>query len=365
MELSQEDSLRLNVMLRQTLRAVRINESEMNVYALSDKGEIKVTLNPSCGHEKYLRWVREMLSTYVLGTPGGYPVYLKRWTRMGQMRDESLQGLLLLGEPEAVIAVAHAPGLTKNIAQDAWWILPSSEVARKMLENDEVAQSDFALELAAFIVEFLPFETDPNALVESIQMILRPGLVTEQVRDSLWRKASRKSAIYVGFLLAIPDDLPEQLPAHAQSALLQSELASTDNWYCEQLNRCHSAQGQTFWHTVENTLAKLSSPDVAVALFNALDAYFIDRPWQNEKQVRGLDEWQQQVNNQMQQMASEWPGGMEKHRGTIQAILTLAMISEELLNPIFAQTDAVGSVMRKKLKHITDNILLSISSLKQ
>jgi len=44
-----------------------------------------------------------MLSSHVLGSPGGYPVFLQRWTRMGQTRDTQLDKLLLLGEPEAVV----------------------------------------------------------------------------------------------------------------------------------------------------------------------------------------------------------------------------------------------------------------------
>ena len=108
MELSPEDLLRLNVLLAGNVQAIRINESTMTLYGLSPQGEAKIKLNPTCRHEQYLRLVRETLSGHVLGSPGGYPVYLKRWTRMGQVRDESLEALLKLGEPEAVAAVVHA-----------------------------------------------------------------------------------------------------------------------------------------------------------------------------------------------------------------------------------------------------------------
>ena len=52
---------------------------------------------------------REFLASHVLGSPGGYPVFINRWTRMGQARDENLQRLLMLGEPEAVVAVWLPP----------------------------------------------------------------------------------------------------------------------------------------------------------------------------------------------------------------------------------------------------------------
>ena len=109
MELSAEDNLRLNVLLAQELHAVRIDESKMIVYALTGKGEAKVPLNPTGKDEAYIKEVKALFSTHVMGSPGGYPVYLKRWTRMGQARDESLAQLLLLGEPEAVVAAVHAP----------------------------------------------------------------------------------------------------------------------------------------------------------------------------------------------------------------------------------------------------------------
>ena len=104
MELTNEDTLRLNVLLANKPQAIRIDESSMTVLGLTPQGEVRVKLNPSGRNEPYLRKVRELLSGHVLGSPGGYPVYLKRWTRMGQMRDESLEQLLLLGEPEAVVA---------------------------------------------------------------------------------------------------------------------------------------------------------------------------------------------------------------------------------------------------------------------
>ncbi|MHB8536218.1 MAG: sulfur reduction protein DsrS, partial [Sulfuricaulis sp.] len=126
MELSNEDRLRLNVLLANDIEAIRIDEGNMTVYGLARGNEARVPLNPNCRPEKYLRHVREMLSSHVLGSPGGYPVFLQRWTRMGQTRDAQLDKLLLLGEPEAVIAVAGAAGLSDELARRAWWAMPTS-----------------------------------------------------------------------------------------------------------------------------------------------------------------------------------------------------------------------------------------------
>ena len=119
MELSTEDSLRLHVLLK-NIEAVRIDEQALVVYGLATQNgatrEAKVALNPNCRPEQYLRRVREFFSGAILGSPGGYPLHLNRWTRMGQIGDGSLAELLLLGEPEAVAAVSCALGLTDELA---------------------------------------------------------------------------------------------------------------------------------------------------------------------------------------------------------------------------------------------------------
>ena len=195
MSLSTEDSFRLNVLLNQQAEAIRIDESSMTVFALTDKGEAKVKLNPNCRDERYLKLVREAVSSHVLGSPGGYPVYLRRWTRMGQARDESLGQLLMLGEPEAVVAVVHAAGLTNDIARRAWWAMPTSENARRMLERETVVQGGMGPVLAEFLYDYLPFETEPLAMVESVRLMLQPGVMSENlpIRKSVICRATHRS----------------------------------------------------------------------------------------------------------------------------------------------------------------------------
>ena len=90
MELSSEDSLRLNVLLANRPLAIRIDESSMTVFALSEQGEASVKLNPRGRDDQYLKKVRELLSSQILGSPGGYPIFLRRWTRMGQARRQAI-----------------------------------------------------------------------------------------------------------------------------------------------------------------------------------------------------------------------------------------------------------------------------------
>jgi hypothetical protein len=374
MELSHEDSLRLNVLIKQDLRAIRIDEGSMTVYALTAKGEAKVSLNPNCREDVYLRRIRELFSTHALGSPGGYPVYLKRWTRMGQMRQQSLDSLLLLGEPEAIIAVAHAPGLTEEVARRAWWAMPTAEVARKMLECANVANSALGRELAGYLIEFLPFEEQSSHVVDSVRLVLQPGLIDEAARQSLWKKAVRKSAFYVGFLFADTQNLPEPGTDHFQYSQLAEQLQplmEKSNSLAAQLLRLLSKAGQNYLQTVEKAIEKVADQEVVVALIKALQEYFRHTwPADYQPQYPRLPEeidhavaQLMQPENTMPMVATlltQHPQLSEK----VASLLKLSMVGEPLLNPIFSQTDAVGSVMRKRLQPVTDWILANMAVLK-
>lgn len=372
MELSPEDNLRINVLFSQELQAVRIDESAMVLHGLTNRGEAQIHLKPNCRDDLYVRHIRELLSNHVLGSPGGYPVYLKRWTRMGQTRDESLHSLLILGEPEAIIAVAHAPGLTEQVARKAWWVMPTAEVARKMLENKAVASSDVGKELAAFLVEHLPFESEPQDIVESVRLVLQPGLVNEATRDNLWKKAVRKSAYYVGFLFANPDAIPEVHPAHPQWQQLREQLEALikeDNSFAQQLVRVFSSQGQSFLATMEKAMDKAANQEVVVAFLQAVDAYFLPLWGGNAEaqRLRTTDEIDVEVKRLMQDDAEQSLQRLlelvPSFKSQTESLLRLALVGEALANPVFSQTDAVGSVMRKKLLPITTWMLENIKQL--
>ena len=372
MQLSNEDNLRLNVLLAQDLKAVRIDESKLIVYALTTKGDKQIQLNPTCKDEKYVRLVKELLSNKVMGSPGGYPVYIKRWTRMGQeRREESLAQLLLLGEQEAVIAVVHAPVLTPEIATHAWWAYPSAENARKLLDKDEILESDLARELVDFLLEFLPFEEEHKDMIESTRLCLKTGLLGDDEVEELWKRARRKQSLYVGFLHSRPDDLPEIGHAHAGFESLQETLADLvrqDNPYAGQLLRYLSPAGQQFLDTVSRVIDKAATQDTVVSLFHALAAYNQSLPLAINKQ---------REISQAEAMADHWlanpPGdglaellqAIPGHRDKIRAMLIIAQMGELTLFPIFGLTDALGSVMRKKLKPLTDPLLNQLSELQR
>ncbi len=367
MELSPEDNLRMNVLLAQNLHAVRIDESKMIVYALTDKGEAKVPLNPNCKDEKYIKQVKAVLSTHVMGSPRGYPVFLKRWTRMGQARDESLAQLLMLGEEEAVVAAVGAAGLTDELAERAWWAMPNAENARRMLEKEAVVRGKTGKVLAEFLIEFLPFEEEQRAMIESVRLVLQPGLIHEEELLHLWKRARAKRSFLVGFLHAIPDTLPgEAEPNYRYEEVLNKLHPLTeDNAYAALLVRVFDSHGQLFIKTAEDALKKPSDQDVVESLLNAIAAYFkAVQPEQFAAEdmvaICSEAECNCKENAQIRQILDLMP----ELEPALKAIVSLSCLSVKLVNPIFARTDAIGSMMRKKIQPISDPVFEQLRALR-
>lgn len=361
MEFTPEDNLRLNVLLANNLQAIRIDESKMIIYGLSDKGEAKIQLHPNCRDEIYLRKIREFISGHVLGSPGGYPVYLKRWNRMGQSKNENLDQLLMLGEPEAVVAVVHAPSLTPELARRAWWAMPDADNARSLLKNSEVANSELAKELATYLVEYLPFETESYNIIQSVYLVLQANLIDETTRQKLWQR--KKNANLVGFLIAQPDDLPEPVPARANYEEIKSTLApliAEGNEVAKLLLKISSSSGQTFLNTCERVLRKPANQDIVNLLFDVIALYFksiCPNEYNDEMDISILIE---QANNiesiEIQQVLSIMPNLSD----SIQAMLILAGLRYSILRPIFSHTTAIGSLMRKKLAPVLEPLFEQI-----
>jgi len=371
-ELSSEDALCLNVLLAARVQAVRIDESSMTVQGLTPRGEATVSLHPTCRSDQYLRLVREMLAEHAMGSPGGYPLHLRRWTRMGQLGDDNLARLLLTGEPEAVVAVVHAPGLTDEIAERAWWAMPSAENARRMLERDCVAQGRMGQVLAAYLVEYLPFEEDHNAIVETVRLLLHTGLVDAAARAALWSRGRHKKAYYVGFLELVPDTLPLQLPARrdweALSAVLEP-LAAAGNPYAGALHRLLSGSGQSFLQGCAEALQQPPTQEVANALLNAVGSY-VGPLWPIAGKGAGIDELVQAAQNLCDDTSAQ-PQALRQLltaapqlKPEIRAMLVLSQTCEALAEPVFSRSTAVGSLMRKKLEPVVGPLLRQLSILR-
>lgn len=364
MDLSAEDSLRINVLLANAV-AVRIDEGALMVYGLSqDGGEAKIQLNPNCRAEQYVRRIRELLSSHVLGSPGGYPVYLKRWTRMGQTGDARLADLLMLGEPEAVVAVSGAAGLTDELARRVWWSMPDSANARRMLRRESVVKGEMGRVLAEFLIEFLPFEEEAGHIIESVRLVLQPGLIDDKTRLEIWKRGRAKPVFRIGFLQTTPDDLPEPLAARGDHEELQERLADlleADNPVARQLLRVTSSSGQTFVQACAAALRRPSNQEAVCELLDAIGAYFNDvrvsaLHFQDPEQLKAAvadgfartAATDQAVLKSAQRVLDVAP----ESRTDIEAMGYLAHVGEPMARPIFSRTDAIGSVMRRKLQPV-------------
>lgn len=385
MALSNEDSLRLNVLLAQKVSAIRIDEGKLVLYALTQKGEAKIQLNPTSRNHKYVKEVKDLLSTKALGTPGGFPMYISRWNRMGDLRNNSLEKLLLLGEEEAVAAVVNNNDLTAELARSAWWCVQSADNARSMLAHKAVAQGEIGKELANFLIEFLPFEEDPLNMLISTRLLLQPGLISEEDILSLWRKAKSKNTLYVGFMDIRPDELPEPVSEHSRYQEIRnalSEQLDSGNPYAQAMCKLLSAQGQTFLKTAEASFKRPPNFDIVGALIETIRRYVfvdqseagqskqdhqlgLDRNGKIQTNIDAISSFVSDIfhdNNDL--YASDELKAVKQAvpelDAQLQAILFLSRTSQTVLAPTIARSTAVGSLMRKKLKPIFDPILLNL-----
>jgi hypothetical protein len=365
MDLSSEDALRLNVLLANKPQAIRIDESSMTLYGLSAKGEARVQLNPNCRDDIYLRKIREVLSGHVLGSPGGYPIYLKRWSRMGQTRDENLEQLLLLGEPEAVVAVTCANGLSDELARRAWWTCQDPDNARRMLNIPAVVKGEMGPELARFLIEYLPFETEPVLIVESLRLALQPGLISEAEQAELWKRCQRKPSYFLGFLASMPDDLPEpararQLDEAAMTAMQQ--LADAGNSFAIQFLRIASPAGQRFLETLLRVLDKPANQDVVTLLLDVLRDYLSplrpagDPDLDMEALVKAV-----RLSDDPQLVACL--DAIPQREAELRSLYLLSGVGYGIVRPVFSKTDAIGSLMRKKLEPVFEPLRTHIAAL--
>lgn len=390
MPLSSEDSLRLNVLLAQSVKAIRIDEGKMILYALTDKGQAKIVLSPNVRAAHYIKEVKDFLSNKVLGISGGFPVYISHWNRLGQAKGENLEKLLLLAEETAVIAVVNSADITPELAASAWWALQHPDHARSMLARPQIVNSDIGKELAKFLLEFLPFEEKPANMLQSARLVLQADLISVEEKQKLWQKARNKNTLYLGFMDATPNDMPQQQPPHANCEQIQPQIKAliSQNTLANSLYYLLNSKGQTFLHTAQSAFKRPPDQNVYCALLDSLHRYVNDP--QNTGQGQYLYNYSPGLHNQIEtgqnihQIATDVTQMMQKATQfntestqntqmiheilqknpdlypLVEAILVLSRVSQAVTFPVFSKTTAQGSLMRKKLKPVTDFVLQRI-----
>lgn len=351
MELADQDTFCLNVMLAAGVQAIRIDRSSMTVFGLTEKGDASVRLHPTCRDEQYVKIVKQLLAEHALDSPDGYPVHLRRWTRMGQLRDDNLARLLLTGEEEAIVAVVHAPGLTEEIARRAWWAMPTLENARRMLEKEQVAQSAMGKILADFLIEHLPFEENPVAIMETVRWLLHYDLVESAAAITLWNRGREHGAYYIGFLEQRADTLPRQLPARADYCEYDdvfNRLSAAQNPYAAMLARLLSGAGQSFLSGCEEFMQRPGTHEIVVRFLQTLSDYF--GPLANRvARPISLEQWVKEPAGQDADLTA-LRQALPNLGAEIDAMLALARADADLAAPILRRTTAVNALLRTKLQ---------------
>lgn len=333
-DLAAEDELRLAVLLAGDVHAVRIDEGALQLHALTARGEARIALHPTGRPERYLMQVRERLAGHAMGSPGGYPVHLRRWTRSGHASPKSLQALLCLGEPEAVTAVALSAELTDELARRVWWAQPGADIARYMLGHPGVRAGTMGPTLAQYLVEHLPFEEDADAALRSVAAIAAAGLLDEPTRQRLWRAAQNRPHYLIGWLEHASETLPPA-PARELAPALRDAAEATDPW-AGTLRHWASAKGQGALRALALALDKPPTHEAVYRVLDVTGALFAGA-----------------------RDAAPLPG----FAAEAAAIAALAHASRRDAEPILARTSAVGPLMRRHLEPVLAPLRAQLSVL--
>ncbi|MCX7897664.1 MAG: hypothetical protein N2441_07310 [Rhodocyclaceae bacterium] len=330
-ELSPEDALRLHVLLAAGVEAVRIDEARPALIALTEAGERILPLHPTTRPERYLQRVKEVLAGHAMGSPGGYPIHLRRWTRMGQASEKYLAALLKLAEPEAVLAVAYAPGLTDELARRVWWALPNAETAKVMLMHPAVQQGLMGSILADYLYEHLSFESDAREAMETVRVILKSGCLPADKRQALLAKARRRPHYLPGFLESCANELPA-LPARACPHPLPPTAAG------EVLAWAYSGLGQSWLELMTLALDRAASHEAVYLLLDLIGQRFAAGA-AAEEELTALPQ-------------------------DAAALASLARVTARVAEPVLMRTTAVGPLMRRHLSATLAPILQHLRQLR-
>ncbi|CAC9615306.1 hypothetical protein [uncultured Gammaproteobacteria bacterium] len=331
--LTPEDILRLNVLIA-TCVAIRVDVYKLVVVGLTlDKKEQTITLNPTADSNKTIQAAQKLLVSKVLGSMGGYPSYLKRWSRMGQVGSTNLKSLLKIGNVEAVVAVANSQNLDDEVLDLVWWCATNTdqqaEIGRFLLTRDFVIKHAVGKQIADYLLEFLPFTDDTTQLIDTANLLLQGELISQEARDKLWKQGQRKTAFLVGFIERMAGNLPNK---NNTIALDKSS---------KELDYVNSEQGQIMLQTITHILKKINQEHVLYRTLEVLGSCLSHPMIQPLADIQHCQSQAQTVAKQL---------GLEDEK--IKARLLLASVSEQLVVSTISAHSLAGSAIRKKLANV-------------
>lgn len=313
------DSLKLNILIPTSI-AIRIDRYKLEVIGINKNLEEKIIkLSPLVDSDVYLKEVQKFLTEKILGSMGGYPSYLKRWSRMGQVDTSNLKSLLKIGSPNAVIAVSNSKNLDESLLELVWWCATNTdeqaEIGRFLLTKKELLNHKTAKIIAEYLLEFLPFSENQLELINTANLILQKDLIDKSRKEKLWKNGHRKPYILIGFLERQKGNLPEV-----------------------------GNQDEIFLKTCQHILKKINQEYILYRILELIGTHF-----KNEAVVLKITE---------QELISQ----VAKAPSKTQAEKILAGIGEHLVISEISAHALSGSTIRKKLNYILEpiNKLLNI-----
>jgi len=369
-DLAVEDELRLNVLLTQEPLAIRIDEHHLVLQALFENKESEIRLHPTCNEVKYLKRVRDLLSDYALDIPGGYPSVLNRWNRINQLRHEMIDPLLLLGDPEAVTAAVHAYGVTEDQAKRGWWAHPTAENALCLIKIPCVVESSLGQELANYLLEHLPFETEPGHQLDIVTQVLQPGLISDNARNDLWRRAQRNTTLMLGFVKADPFGLPAPGEAHEKLVhhqIVLNTLEEKKNPLSEVMFKTLSASGQRFITACRFILTKPADQEIVSELIDNIARFFNTTQTSISTQTT-IEHIKQACEDELISGAGcshlyELLEQAPDLTNEILAIRTLSQLDYVVVESVLTSSSATGALMQRKLAGVFDALNRELSVL--
>ena len=206
-------------------------------------------------------------------------------------------------------------------------------------------------------------------MIESVRLVLQPGLIEIAARQRLWDKGAAQGSYRIGFLQAEPDSLPDGQPARADFAAIEpvlADLAAAGNSLALLLRRSLSAPGQAFLATAEQALRKLSDQDAVVALLNALSEYFAAaRTGLPACQEMALILTEAEATARQSSVAQAVRASLPGQEAELVALHALARMDESIVTPVFARSSASGSLMRRKIEPILRPVFEQIAVLRR
>jgi hypothetical protein len=114
--------------------------------------------------------------------------------------------------------------------------------------------------------------------------------------------------------------------------------------------------------TAQDAMKKPGNQDVVVLLLDAIAKYF-EPLTQDAMLIEDMTQICDQAEDlccsedaDIRDVLSAVVEYQDEVKSYLRAMIVLACLSVKLVNPVFARTDAIGTVMRKKIKPITDPI---------